>query len=372
MRKERVLGFWVLVLCGVLGWAQRQTERPYWFSLERGKVLFRKGDYGNALLAFEDARRDRRTMYTRMERDLIDLLSIHEVRLLGDSLERIEPYIAERYHVNAAAALRELYFRVPRSSLEGSATKALEALGRLKYYPEAEYWIGESYRVEGELGVALGQYQKAHEQRAFLENPRFDITILYKIIDILTIRQDYPEMEKRLLEILEQDTLWSGEVSGTTKSAMTKVLENDGISRFLTIYRYNYTTVERAHRLLGLYYYASGRHNRATEHLMFSFLIQNTIVIEEVIRNQYDFTFTTLENLLSQAMKRPVLGDYMDDAEYFKTLYYLGAALYADGKVIPARRFWIFLSGCADAGEWRGRANLQLRSPFVEQAVKMP
>jgi tetratricopeptide (TPR) repeat protein len=372
MKKARILGFLVFFLCGTLGWTQRQTERPYWFSLEQGKSLFRKGDYGNALLAFEDARRDRRELYTRMEQDLIDLLSIPEVRLLGDSLDQIEPYIAERYQVNAAAALRELYFRVPRSSLEGSATRALEALGQLKYYPEAEYWIGESYRVEGELGVALGQYQKAHEQRVFLENPGFDIEILYKIIDIHKIKQNYTEMEKRLLETLERDTLWAGRMNLNTKSAMLKVLENDGISRFLTVYRYNNSLIEQTHRLLGFYYYTSGRYNRAVEHLMFSCLIQNTIVIEEVIRNQYDFTFTSLENLLTHALKRPTLVDYIERSEYYKTLYYMGAALYGDGKLVSARRFWTFLSGCPDAGEWGGRASSQLRSPFVEQMVEMP
>ncbi|MDR0721851.1 MAG: hypothetical protein LBF75_03510, partial [Treponema sp.] len=225
---------------------------------------------------------------------------------------------------------------------------------------------------EGELAVALRQYQKAYEQRAFLENPGFDIEILYKIVDILKIRQNYTEMEKRLLDILEQDTLWSGEINKNTKSVMLKMLENDGISRFLTVYRYTNALVERAHRLLGLYYYTSGRHNRAVEHLMFSFLIQNTIVIEEVIRNQYDFTFTSLENLLVEAMKRPVLVDYIEDAEYYKTLYYLGAALYGDGKLVPARRFWTFLNSRFDAGEWGGRANSQLRSPFVEHMVEMP
>lgn len=373
MKKTRILGFLIFFLCGSLGWAQRQTERPYWFSLEWGKSLFRKGDYGNALLAFEDARRDRRELYTRMEQDLIDLLSIPEVRLLGDSLDQIEPYIAERYQINAAAALRELYFRVPRASLEGSATRALEALGHLKYYPEAEYWIGESYRVEGELGVALGQYQKAHEQRVFLENPGFDIEILYKIIDILKIRQNYTEMEKRLLEILERDTLWSGgRMNLNTKSAMLKVLENDGINRVLMVYRYNNSLVERAHRLLGYYYYTSGRYNRAVEHLMFSCLIQNTIVIEEVIRTQYDFTFISLENLLTQALKRRTLVEYIEGSEYYKTLYYIGAALYGDGKLVSARRFWTFLSGRTDAGEWGGRASSQLRSPFVEQVVEMP
>lgn len=327
-------------------------------------------------MAFEEARRDRRNMYTRMEQDIIDLLSIPEVRYLGDSLERIETYIKERYQVNAETALEELYYRYPKAALEGSAYRALEEIGRLKDFPEAEYWIGETFRIEGELGVALGQYQKAHVQRAFLENPSFDTEILYRMVDILKAKQDYAEMESRALEIIQQDSLWIGGSGAVTKNAMTTMLENrdNGIRRFLTIYRYNNIAVERAHRLLGLYYYASGRHKQAAEHLMFSFLIQNTVLIEELIRNQYDFTFTTLDNLMQEVMRRPVLVTYIQDVEYYKTLYYFAAALYSDGntKQAPARRLWTFLSDHPDAGEWSGKAKMQLRTPFVEKVVEMP
>jgi tetratricopeptide (TPR) repeat protein len=346
--------------------------RPYWYSLEQGKFYFRNSDYGKALIAFEDARRDRKTMYSQMEQDIINLLSIPEVRYLGDSLERVENYIAERYLVNVAAALQELYYRYPKESLEGSANKALEQMGRLKDFPEAEYWIGEIFRIEGELGVALEQYQKAHAQREFLENPSFDIEILYRIVDILKIRQDYIEMEKRAIEILEQDTLWFGDSGIITKNAMLRILENEGMNRFLTIYRYNNSIVERAHRLLGLYYYASGRYNRATEHLMFAFLIQNTVLIEELIHNQYDFTFSTLNNLVVEVTKKPILVKYMEDTDYYKTLYYLGASLYGNGKTIPAQQFWVFLSNRSGIGEWSGRARSQLRNPVLDKVVEMP
>lgn len=376
MKRGIFLGFLIFSLCSSPAWSQRPTSRPYWYSLEQGKFFFRNGDYGKALMAFEEARRDRRNMYTRMEQDIIDLLSIPEVRYLGDSLERIETYIKERYQVNAETALEELYYRYPKAALEGSAYRALEEIGRLKDFPEAEYWIGETFRIEGELGVALGQYQKAHVQRAFLENPSFDTEILYRMVDILKAKQDYAEMESRALEIIQQDSLWIGGSGAVTKNAMTTMLENrdNGIRRFLTIYRYNNIAVERAHRLLGLYYYASGRHKQAAEHLMFSFLIQNTVLIEELIRNQYDFTFTTLDNLMQEVMRRPVLVTYIQDVEYYKTLYYFAAALYSDGntKQAPARRLWTFLSDHPDAGEWSGKAKMQLRTPFVEKVVEMP
>jgi tetratricopeptide (TPR) repeat protein len=369
--------FSIFVLSTAPVFTQVPSEKPYWFTLEQGKLFFRTGEYGDALLAFEDAREQRKTMYTQMEQHFITLLSIPEVRRMGDSLDLVEAYIADQRQQNAAAALRELYYRLPKGSLAGSARTALERLGGLKNYPEAEFWIGEVYRAEGELGIALRQYQRAYEQRAFLENSGFEREILYKIVDIHRLRQEYQEMEGRLLEIVEQDALWSEDTGIFAKTAMTRTMENDGITRFLTLYRYNNASVEKAHRLLGLYYYTSGRHSRAVEHLLYAFLIQNTIIIEEILRNQFDFTFRNLENLRNEIVRRPVLSAYTDEAEYYKTMYYLGSAFYGAGKPVPARELWTFLAirdgnGRFPAGEWGARARDQLRSPSLEPVVEYP
>lgn len=372
---RKVIPIVFLLLYSLPLWAQRQAERPYWYSLERGKQLFRNGDYGNALMAFEDARRDRRDMYTRMKDDMITVLSIPEVRRMGDSLEFIEPYIVERYHINAAAALEEVYYRVSKAAINGSANRVLEELDRLKAFPEAEYWIGETFRMEGELGVALEQYKKAHEQRAFLENPAFDTDILYRIVELLKIKQEYGEMEARIKEILAQDSLYSG--PATALSTMTRILTESGINRLLTVYRHTNTVTERAYRLLGLHYYATeaprpqgyaaGRLSPAAEHLMIAFLTQNTILIQELIRRQYDFAFTTLDALITDAGHNPVLVAYMADCEYFKTIYYFAAALYADGQRVLGRRLWTLLSLHPEAGEWSKRSANQLRSPFMDK-----
>ncbi|MFP3041454.1 hypothetical protein LQZ19_06485 [Treponema primitia] len=376
MRKTILLSLHIIIIlffsC-IPAFAQRQADRPYWYTLERGKRYFRSGDYGEALIAFVEARDQRRAMYTRMEQDLITLLSIPEVRRMGDSLELIEPYIAERGHIDAAAALAELYYRLPKESFNDSAQAALEAIGRYKEFPDAEYWIGEAYRVEGELGIALRQYEKAYEQRILLETPGFDLEILYKIVDIHRLRQEYTAMEERLLEILKRDTLWSQDSSSFVRTAMMRTLENEGVSRFLTLYRYNNQDVERAHRLLGLYYHALGRDNRGVEHLLFAFLIQNSIMVEEILRTQFDFSFSTLDLLIAQTPRRPALLSYIEEVEYYKTIYYLGTSLNGSGKLPPARELWAFLSrrGAA-AGEWSTRASSQLRSPFLERAIEMP
>jgi tetratricopeptide (TPR) repeat protein len=351
--------------------------------MERGKLLFRQGEYGGALLAFEDARRQRYNQYAGMEKDFINFLSIPEVRRMGDSLSILEIYIKDRDQAAAEEALRELYYRLPRERLRDSALTALEELGKFKDYPEAEYWIGEVYRVEGELNLALGQYAKVLAQSGGLEDPGLELDLLYKVAEIHRIRQEYRQMEETLLKIVEGnnaqglpwDPLWSGN-AGTSgqfvKNSMARTLENSGPARFLIMYRYNNGSVERAHRLLGFYYYASNRYNQAEEHLMFAFLIQNSILIEELQRSRYDFVFESLGQLMDAMDRREDLRDFTARSEYYRCAYYLGSALYGIGRGNSARDLWSFLAGREQIGEWRGRALTQLQRPSLEAPVENP
>jgi len=378
MKKRILLGF-ILVLLLAVNAASQASSQPWWYIMEQGKLHFRNGSYGNALLAFEDARRSRLAQFTRMEQDLILLLSLPDVRRLGDSLEMVEKYISDLYETRAASALAELYYRVPKESLKGSALQALEELGRLKSYPEAEFWLGETYRAEGELSMAVNQYERALQDKRLLENPGLEVEILYKLVDIHRIRGNYQEMERRAREIIAgqsptgvpRDIIWNTNSAGNLqiRAAMARILENEGANRFLLLYRDNNTITERAHRLLGFFYYATGRYIPASEHLMFAFLIQNTILIEELIRRDYDFTFTTLDNLMSLVRPRAEFQAFLEETEYYRTIHYFASALYATGKTRPSTQLWTFLAGCP--GEWGERARRN-PSPYIERPLEMP
>ena len=364
----------VALAVGISG--AQNAERPWWYSLEEGKLLFRSGAYGNALIAFEDARRGRLAQFTRMEEDLIRFLSLPSTRRLGDSLDFVEQYIALRNDAGAASTLAYLYYRVPRESLNGSVRRALEALDRLKSYPEAEFWLGETYRAEGELGLALRQYERAWRDRALLEIPGFEVEILYKITDIHRVRQEYQEMERRAVEIIQgtgpsgapRDELWN---RAHLRISMTRLLETEGVNRFLSLYRHNNPATERAHRLLGFFYYATNRYIPAAEHLMFAFLIQNTVLIDDIIRRHHDFTFTTLDDLVGRALSRPDLAEFIEETEYFRTVFYFSSALHAVGRTRPAMQLWTFLAQSDNSGVWGERAR-RSPTPYLESAVEMP
>ncbi|MCL2193492.1 MAG: hypothetical protein FWB78_08865, partial [Treponema sp.] len=204
----------VLLLLSHSVFANTPTQRDWWYTFQRGKLMLSQGDYGNALMTFEDARRDRRVVFDRMERQFVDLLSLGEFRRLGDSLDWVERHIRDRHFVEAAAILDELYFRIPRERFGNSATAALEGLGTLRYFPEAEMWIGRTFLAGGELGLALRQFQLAFSQRHLFENPAIATELLYEIAEIHRLRQEYREMERVLLSILEDSTLWAGAGQG--------------------------------------------------------------------------------------------------------------------------------------------------------------
>ena len=129
MGKKFSLGIIFICLVAGLSWGQ-STGQPWWYLLELGKSHFRSGSYGDALTAFEDARRGRLNQFTRFEDDFILLLSKPDVRRLGDSLEWVELYIAERRESAAAAALAELYYRVSKTTFKNSVALALKEFNR--------------------------------------------------------------------------------------------------------------------------------------------------------------------------------------------------------------------------------------------------
>ena len=104
---------------------------------------------------------------------------------------------------------------------------------------------------------------------------------------------------------------------------------------------------------------------------MFAFLIQNTVLIDEVIRRQYDFNFTSLDNLMDNIRSRLELVSFLDETEYYRTIYYLASAFYASGRTRPASELWAFLAGSRDAGEWGNRARRN-PTPYIERAIEMP
>jgi tetratricopeptide (TPR) repeat protein len=381
MRKQRLVILCLLVLPHAL-FSQTSAavpltasleNAPYWYKMERGKHLFRARNYGDALTLFEDARNDRIRLFEDYRSAVLALLSLPEVRPMEDDLDRIAAFAKERYHVMADNAFTELFFHVSKEDLHRVASASLDIFDQLKAYPEAEFWIGEVYRAEGSVEIAIKQYEKALSMADRLAEPALETEILFRLAAFQKTNGNYNEMERRLQQILEQDALWSQDGSGFVKNAMQRTLENEGVDQFFTMYRQKNAVTERAHRILAEYLYQSGRHQRAGEHYLFAWITAVSTVIEAYQSKLVaDFRFTTLSAVTGSLSRRPDITAYMDEVNYYQTAYYLGASLYGAGRQNAARSVWTYLAGEENAGEWRVRAQRQLQNPQIDPPVPQP
>jgi tetratricopeptide (TPR) repeat protein len=344
---------------------------PYWYTLEHGKKLLRERNYALALRDFEKARADRKDYWEMRRTAFVLLLSLREVRQLNDALPDVERYIKEHNQFDAATALEDVRWAVGDVALRKSAARALEILGALGGYPEAEFYIGEVYRIEGERQIAVAQYRKALEWPAEAAPAGWRVHVLYRIAAVNKAARNYNEMERTLSEIIAGDTLWNNK-NAFARNAMARTLGDKGINKFLMMYRYRDSDAEEAHRILGRYYYRSGRYHLAETQLMFAALHASTVVIDEVRLGEYDFEFSNLADMFAALERRKDLREYLAGVGYSETLYYLGAALAANGKMEAARGIWGFLADRADTLEWGKRSARQLKEPFIEPIVAEP
>lgn len=377
MKKKMIVLFLVSTLLFELVTPQlnaQTTYEPYWLLLEKGKQYYRFKEYGKALIAFEDAKRIKDELYLKMQRDFIEFLSANEVRALGDSLNKILLYLNDKPNKRISEIIEEINFNFSETLIQDSAKNLISLFDILRLYPEAEYWIGEVYREEGEINIALQQYNRALSQQLLINPNELTTQIRYKIADMFYILGNYPQYEKTLIEIVSEDSLWNGDDRSQSfiRSSMFKTLTEDGVNRFLTLYRYDSIKFERAHRLLGLYYYATGRYDKSVEHLTYAFLIQNTILIKEYQLKEYTYVFKDFTQLITSSARLEDLENYMYEVDFFKTNYYLAAAMYATGQRSIAFYLWNIIAKTNKAAEWQKRSKLQIEKPYIEPVNERP
>ena len=360
----------MILMCMVAFSVSAQDQ--YWMLLEKGKNLFRDTLYGDALLYFEDAVRTRKDLFQKANENLIAALSFSELRAKADDLSAVEKLLREKKLEDAEKVLALVYKLVPRESFGNSVKAVLDKLKALQAYPEGEYWIGEVFRIEGETTIALAQYRKALNNKALFEIPDDARQLLYRMADLQSLRREYKAMEESLEGILADDELWSDPARSFTRTAMERTMMNDGLDRFLVLYRHHAPFAYRAHRDLGIYYYRTGRHDRASRHLMFAFLIASTIILDELRYTDNEYTFSTFSESLNAALKNEATRNYMVSNEFSMTMYYFGAAQFANGQRKTADELWRGIPASAENGEWRSRALRQLASPFVEPTTLVP
>ncbi|TFG64477.1 MAG: tetratricopeptide repeat protein [Spirochaetales bacterium] len=245
-----------------------------------------------------------------------------------------------------------------------------QAIEKQALFPEAEMWIGAVFEEEGEYELAEKQYRRAYEMRNLLYVPEEKYAIMYNLSRIYYFGGKYSKYEEMLQTIIRDDVQFKDRNS-ELPFLFVKNMKESGIDKVLSLYRVNVTFSLNAHSQMGIFYYKTGRFDRATLHLAYSAVLLCSRFLDELKKSDPDFKFRSLAESLTLLQKHPMLKEYLLDVEGFQVLYYLGAALYAEGAPVHAAALWTLVSEWSPQAVWKDRSLKKLRSPYIEPLLNL-
>lgn len=233
--------------------------------------------------------------------------------------------------------------------------------------PEAEFWIGYIFELEGELELAERQYLRALERKNHLYSPEDAYTILYRLAFLYEMMYKYGSYEATLTQVLDMSLEeQSGEISSDRGELMYSLLEREGLNRVLLLYRSGAEIGQVAFRRLGKFYYQTGRYRESIVVLLDSLVISVSTLIEHIREHNREYEFISLETLLFEIEGSKLFSSYLSESGFSENLYYLAASLFAQGEVRRSREVWSILLYLPEGNFFREKAVQQLAEPYIE------
>ncbi len=367
---------------------------PSWLSFERGKRLYVSKDFGNALLAFDNAIEYRRVAFARAKERLLVVLETKTAKKIEGKLSALldafatEDFLASEYKKmlkstngmlrplikllkteriseshRAFLEVLELVLQYrPLESLSDSLGALKNSVEELSLYPEAEYWKGRVFLIEGELAITIQQYLRAFEMRGSLEIPEDRYMILYSLAEIYATSKDYLAWENTMKRILMDDKL-AGEpaIDPFLRDAMLATLSSAGLDRFMTLYRMQPSFSLKANFEIAAYYLERGR-ARAPVHAAIAVNMILTRAIAIFAAKEWDFSWAGLVDFLERAKTREDVAAYLEDTHLVPLLMTLADSLYVANSRQSAMAIWQAVSG-GSAIPWSASAKKRLANP---------
>jgi tetratricopeptide (TPR) repeat protein len=250
--------------------------------------------------------------------------------------------------------------------------KFRQAIAVVGTFPEAEIAIGDIYKVEGEVGLSIKQYEKAYNLRNSLTIPEEKYEISYKLAGIFEEQQQYRDMESRLLEIIAEDKAYNPPKTSRLREQVVANFWKSDIDGVLKLYRFEQLFPARAHSKLGWFYYKTGRFDPAVEHLLYAASEKMKPALDAAMEADPEYQFTTLDDFLMRASSIASIKTYLEESALFADLYYLAGCAFQTGKPEHGVRLWKSISVVSFAGRFQIMSQRQLKSPWMEPYLVIP
>lgn len=208
-----------------------------------------------------------------------------------------------------------------------------EALVVHPVYPEAMVGMARVHRAAGDTTLAERYYRQALADSHHLVIPDEEFAIRLELAELYSLSG--PERDERLRReqlqtVVDRDPIFSRREEPNRRDAMEDLLYRSGLDRVLVLYRLEFPQALEAHHRLGVLLSDSNDpedRRLAVEHFLFAAVEIAGRAVRALIEIQFDFEFTTIENLLATADAYPEVAAYLESAGFRRILLALADAL---------------------------------------------
>ena len=271
-----------------------------------------------------------------------------------------------------------IYRRGVQALEDGNFGAALQrfrtALSQRRPFPEVEAGLGRVFEAEGNITLAIRQYERALELAESFYVSETEFEVRYRLAELHRNQEAWMQYQNVLQSITDRDPQFDPENDPPYRQLIPNVLTRSALEdrppeprldTLLTLYRLEANFAYRAHLDLGEQFLDAGRFDPAVDHLSFAAVEALSTLVAELRRETYGYEFESTPALISDALELERLRRYMDEAEVFRAMYRLGGALWGLDNVseVPAQ-IWRVVADFPDAaGEWSLRASRALENP---------
>mgnify|MGYP005843918221 CR=1 FL=1 len=370
-------------------------SKPIWLIFEEGKQHFYNKRFGEALLAFEEVIKQRKEIVGKALERLRYAQETPKKKKTGDSVAKLLAEFAKEdfvdvdynafknqaggdarilisilkrqrlsdYHRALLDALEVAYSFRPIEYYADSFARMERELAIFQFYPEAEYWKGRVFMLEGELEIAEKQFLRAFDIRGSLEIPADQYRILYTLAEVYKLQNNMNGWFTTMQRILFDDPVaGSPPMDPYLKEAMMTTLRKQGFDKFMVLYRLKSGFSLEANIEMGEYLLKKKMPN-AELHLAIAANMIITEVITMYQKKNPDYRYTTLADFFEAVTTNKAIAEYLSTSGIYRVLLNLGDTLYALGQPTFAIPIWSVLVMYAPL-PWSGTSKERLINPL--------
>ncbi len=329
-----------------------------WRVMDDAHTAFERGDFGEALIQCEKARKSRLDAVAAAVATLDASLIPAEVRKKGDNIDDIRSILAERNDTAALAIIDEVLLTHEEKEFNGSISAMKTWISLRSSYPEADVLEGMVYEAESEYDVALSLYERAWANRNLLEVPNEANEIAFRMAN-LAHNTDNPGLEeKSLLLVLGPDELYGTTAGGSASlAAMTRTLEKESdCDKFFLLYRHDRPDSLEASVRLARVYLGMKRLDRAFPVAAIAGVTAITELSAAMSKKDFSYTYSSLADLMLRSGRDAEISSWANSVGIWDAFLTLGQTLAAKDMRSQARSLYVILAENCPNQEYRRKA----------------